>query len=83
MITYKIFIPRYFQHCLSLGECNSWLWNPAGDSTFSYQETLHERPAPPSQLVTHRSSGACVNGLTSRTATLCQGSFRSYLHTGG
>lgn len=53
MITYKICIPRYFQHCLSLGECNSWLWNPADDSTSSYQETLRERSAPLSQLVEH------------------------------
>lgn len=79
MITYKIFIPRYFQHCLSLGECNSWVWNPADVSTLSYQETLRERSAPPSQLVTHRSSG----GLTSRTATLPQVLIRSYLHTRG
>lgn len=83
MITYKIFIPRYSQHCLSLGECNSWLWNPADDSTLSYQETLRERSAPLSQLVTHRSSEACVNGLTFRTATLPQVLIRSYLHTGG
>lgn len=83
MITYKIFIPRYFQHCLSLGECNSWLWNLADDSTSSYQETFRERSAPPTQLVTHWSSGACVNGLTSHTAALPQVLIRSYLHTGG
>lgn len=71
MITYKMFIPRYSQHCLSLGECNGWLWNPADDSTLSYQETLRERSAPLSQLVTHRSTHI----------SMCEWADLSYCHT--